>query len=61
MRETIELRVQEHNNGYTVTGQMNFAYFMDEIQEERLQALKSIEQWIRAEIIAELERRQHAN
>lgn len=58
MRETTEIRIQEHVNGYTVTGSVDFKYFLDEIQEERLEALKSVERWIRDEIIRELERRQ---
>lgn len=57
MKELIEIRLVEHVNGYTVRGSLNLDSFIDEIQEERLDALKSIERWVKAEIISELERR----
>ena len=58
MRETIEIKLQEHTNGFTLTAHRDFQYFLDEVQEERLEALKTVERWIRDEIISELERRQ---
>lgn len=56
----ITITLDEYINGFGLRGyDLKDGYFLNEIQEERLEALKVLERWVKDEIIRELERRVH--
>jgi hypothetical protein len=56
----IQITVDEYVNGFSVRGyDTKDGYFLNEIHEERLEALLAVETWIKNEMITELERRVH--
>jgi hypothetical protein len=53
----IEISIKEYVNGFSVSGYdwKTGDKFLNEIHEEKLDALKAIEVWVKGEIIKELE------
>lgn len=54
----IQITIDEYINGFSVRGyDTKDGYFLNEIQEERLEALRVLESWVKKEMIDELQRR----
>ena len=61
MQEYTVLVLRESDNGYLVNGYNGFDKHFDNIYEERIEALKAIDRWVRYEIETELERKRYAS
>lgn len=57
MKEDIYIHLRERNNGYSIEISNNCYLISDEIHEERLEVLQSLNSWINKEITKELSRR----
>lgn len=54
----IQITIDEYINGFSVRGyDTKDGYFLNEIHEERLEALRALENWVKKEMIDELQRR----
>jgi len=58
-KEYVCITLREANNGYGVTlSTVDGKQPIDEVHEERIEALKALKQWVDGEILIELKRRQ---
>lgn len=57
--EYIEIKLKEHANGYSIelTDLDTLTKPVDEVHTERIQALKSLGDWVKNEIVSELKKR----
>lgn len=60
MREYTTIILRESVNGFLVHGYDGGKEHFDSVHEERLEALKAIDRWVRFEIETEYERRKYA-
>jgi hypothetical protein len=60
--QMITIHIDEYVNGFTLRGFDNKdGYFLNEIHEERIEALKALYNWVGRELKKELDKRQRGS